>query len=393
MNFTRTKPYALLFLPVGLLCWFCVVQYTKPGQLPPDEIILSDAVITKAVAHDDGNLPPKADRAKHPKIILFWTSFFGGKNSYLGEEGERLKICIVSECIMTDDRSLWNTSDALIFHPLDFNPSDVPPVRHAHQYYIYFVLESPHHSNAGPPGFFNLTFTYRLDSDIIADNYLQYFRPSLWTKAEEFDAVWRRKTRGIAMFASNCGAPSDRSNYVKLLQRYIPVDVYGSCGTMQCTRDTKEKCDNLVGEYKFYLAFENSICRDYITEKAIRPYAVDTVPIFLSGANYSHMFPTDSFIDVQDFKSPKHLARHLQHLSHDKDAYSAYFRFRYRTRTNPHNGLPPRLAPDNVSLCKLCEMLHAKKRVRKFYPNLEDWWVKQADCKQPQWNTFYKDML
>ena len=263
MKVTRLKPFIVVSIPGALLLWLCIVQFNGAGN---DRLLNDPPVIrpspgarknTSAPVEHEG-VPAKTQRAKEPKIILFWTSFFGARNSYLGEEGERLKICPISECILTDDKSLWNSSDALIFHPLDFNAGDLPPIRHPHQYYIYFILESPHHSNTGPRGFFNLTFTYRLDSDIIADNYLQYFRPSLWTGTEDFEAVWRRKSRGVAMFASNCAPPSDRQHYVAILQRSMAVDVFGSCGNGAiCGKESKEKCDSLVSQYKFYLAFEN----------------------------------------------------------------------------------------------------------------------------------------
>ena len=46
----------------------------------------------------------------------------------------------------------------------------------------------------------------------------------------------------------------------------LQVDIYGSCGNYSCPRTAK--CFNkLDTEYKFYLAFENSNCKDYITEK------------------------------------------------------------------------------------------------------------------------------
>ena len=46
--------------------------------------------------------------------------------------------------------------------------------------------------------------------------------------------------------------------------RYISVDTYGQCGELKC-----DSCcfQTLQKDYKFYLAFENSNCRDYITEK------------------------------------------------------------------------------------------------------------------------------
>lgn len=72
----------------------------------------------------------------------------------------------------------------------------------------------------------------------------------------------------MAWFVSNCGARNGRLNYAKELQKHIGVDIYGSCGTKRCPRSQAKSCFDLLNkEYKFYLAFENSNCKDYITEK------------------------------------------------------------------------------------------------------------------------------
>ena len=59
-----------------------------------------------------------------------------------------------------------------------------------------------------------------------------------------------------------------RLNYAKELGKYINVDIFGACGTNRCPRTSAARCFSLLDkEYKFYLAFENSNCQDYITEK------------------------------------------------------------------------------------------------------------------------------
>jgi len=76
------------------------------------------------------------------------------------------------------------------------------------------------------------------------------------------------KTKLVAWFVSNCNAVNGRENYVNELRQYIDVHVYGVCGDLSCPRSDARRCfDMLATDYKFYLAFENSNCRDYITEK------------------------------------------------------------------------------------------------------------------------------
>ena len=56
---------------------------------------------------------------------------------------------------------------------------------------------------------------------------------------------------------------SSRELYVRELQRYIDVDVFGKCGMWFDDEDDPRFND----KYFFYLALENSLCEDYITEK------------------------------------------------------------------------------------------------------------------------------
>ena len=93
------------------------------------------------------------------------------------------------------------------------------------------------------------------------------------------------------------------------------------------------------------MSFENEICRDYFTEKLINPLNNELVPIVFGGADYDLELPPHSFINVQNFDSPKELASFLRNMSADR--YYSYFKWKsdYYAR-NSH------------IQCKLCEFLH-----------------------------------
>lgn len=65
--------------------------------------------------------------------------------------------------------------------------------------------------------------------------------------------------------------------------------------------------EKLERSYKFYLSFENSLCRDYVTEKFLNPLIYTMVPIVYGSANYSAWLPelNSSYIDVRNFSSGK----------------------------------------------------------------------------------------
>ena len=115
-------------------------------------------------------------------------------------------------------------------------------------------------------------------------------------------------------------------------------------------------CNNFISsKYWFYLAFENSYCDDYITEKAYRTLSWNTVPIVRGGANYSKYLPPHSYIDTQDYESPKHLAIYLEQLMTNNSKYQEYFSWKshYKYYTFGHT--------KRDGSCLLCKILHDKK--------------------------------
>ena len=90
--------------------------------------------------------------------------------------------------------------------------------------------------------------------------------------------------RLVSWVVSNCNrVTSKRMEYVEELMKYIPVDIYGRCGDYPCANKSGTfPCDYKVAiNYKFYLAFENSICVDYVTEKFFNNLLLPVVPIVM----------------------------------------------------------------------------------------------------------------
>lgn len=180
--------------------------------------------------------------------------------------------CPISNCLLTDSRRDGDSADVIIFrHDIAKRPKKRP----LGQIWILYCLENPFFTPTykNVAGQINYTATYRWDSDIVTpyDKYLEYDSSA----SPEHKSVLLKtnhaagKTKKVAWLVSNCDdIPNGRVEYARNLSKYIEVDIYGDCGDLECSRHKSEKCFQMLdSDYKFYLAFENANCRDYITEK------------------------------------------------------------------------------------------------------------------------------
>lgn len=176
--------------------------------------------------------------------------------------------CPVSACSLTDNRRQGPSADAILFRQ---DPRFQSYRRPPSQIWILYLLEAPYFTPnlRRFNGHFNWTATYRRDSDIVApyEKFLKYDSNTLRHRNASKRNYAEGKTKKVAWFVSNCHASNQRLEFAKELGKYIQVDIFGKCGDKQCPRG-KDSCSEMLNkDYKFYLAFENSNCRDYITEK------------------------------------------------------------------------------------------------------------------------------
>lgn len=175
--------------------------------------------------------------------------------------------CAVDQCRFTADDGKVGEADIVIVNTR-YSPFFTHPVA-SNQIKILYELESPMHMSRNVKVSYNWTATYRLDSTIVTP-YEKFVHFNNFTKLPERP---RRnyalgKTKQVAWFVSNCMDKNGRLAYGRELNRHVSVDIYGACGPFRCLRQNKDFCFSLLKKrYKFYLAFENSNCRDYITEK------------------------------------------------------------------------------------------------------------------------------
>ncbi|XP_055349114.1 3-galactosyl-N-acetylglucosaminide 4-alpha-L-fucosyltransferase FUT3-like [Paramacrobiotus metropolitanus] len=337
------------------------------------------------------SLPP------HTKLILFWTPYFNDPPPHLHDD---LSHCPHPACHLTTDRRTLPNASAVVFHIFDLYAAqyDLPPgPRPPGQRYVYFSLEAPTYPKSvdlhqSPwDGFFNLTWSYRLDSDVVSDLYAREMEVRVgmaWRHRGMLRGLLRGKKNRAVVFASNCNSESGREAYIEELRKVYPVDVFGKCG------DGEEECPGgdrvgcmlrVIGQYKFYLAFENSICLDYITEKSYRALSAGSVPVVLGRGQYDLQLPNNSFIRTSDFNSPAELGQYLQKLSADIELYETYFLWRFQPVTA---WLPERMDPRNVSVCRLCEILHTPGYHSASAARIGDWWLQDSGCMRtyPWWD-------
>ncbi|XP_063288455.1 3-galactosyl-N-acetylglucosaminide 4-alpha-L-fucosyltransferase FUT3-like [Pelobates fuscus] len=280
----------------------------------------------------------------------------------------------ISGCKMTADRSQYSVADAVVMHHVDimYDQKSLPQEPRPHnQHWVWFNMEPPliiknlHFLD----NLFNLTMTFRQDSDI----YRPYGRIVVLKEPRKLTIP--AKSKLVSWVVSQWYPGVARTAYYEELRKYIPIDVYGKKNMTLSWNDFFKT----ISQYKFYLAFENSNYKDYITEKFwSNAYDSWAVPVVLgtSRTNYERFIPRDAFIHVDDFPSAKELAAYLLELDKDEERYKKYFNWRTHYQVIRDPGW-------ERNYCQVCAALR-KAPYYQTIPSIAKWFLENVEVSNTE---------
>ncbi|XP_066974351.1 alpha-(1,3)-fucosyltransferase C-like isoform X2 [Macrobrachium rosenbergii] len=348
-----------------------------------------------------GKLVPQLTRFRSGTVprVMVWSRPFEGNAFWDSVFSQVKRGDCPMPCELVYDVRQRNATDAILIHVRGAKDSqtvraDLSP-RDPRQPWIMLTFEAPPYANVAFKtryenyyGLFNRTMFYRRDSDIlwrhgfVVPKEDARILPASWVIPPLMEAVNRTRKLAVALI-SNCGAESNRLQYIKRVQAYAPVDIYGRCGNLSCGgsmyvwhnyNTSTDPCLKVAGEnYLFYFAFENNYCDEYVTEKVYNLMHYPIVPVVRGAENYSLILPPNSYINANDY-SPKELAERLLYLKDNPQEYEQYLEWKKYYQASTVGGVR--------IMCDLCSRLYDPEFYEhKVYEDFYDWFVGKSFCK------------
>ncbi|CAH2980260.1 unnamed protein product [Chilo suppressalis] len=325
-------------------------------------------------------------------VVLVWKYYDWLKNRHVKSfdhgRTDPLDECSVKNCLFIGDNSKIHTANAVLVH---IQHGEIPAVsnRNPDQLWVFLSDESPKNKFTmarGQPNLadwdhkFNWSMTYRSDADVPVPYgrtlalKSPLMRNTLSETVANYVPHWKYKRRDVlvTVLMSNCHV-SDRMRYLKSLQKHINVTVYGKCSEdnkKSCPGHFKEDCE-VVNEYLFYLVFENSQCRQYLTEKSFHnAYKKGAIPIIMGPPleDCENLLPPNSFLHVDNYDSAEFLAKDIMRISKSDDSLLGYHQWRNDFEIVNEHGY---FGSKSFHYCRLCEALNYNNRTRTSYSLLD----------------------
>jgi len=268
------------------------------------------------------------------------------------------------KCVWTTDKNAAPLADAN-FNYVNAAPAKEWPIFKEGQAKVLFNLEPFRREYIESLGY-DIVVGYDQSSSTIPITYagpITYGAGGLMEKKFVDSNEKRSDYLGIYI---NSGCYGDRIQYMTELMNHFPVMSIGNCLTNanrsmftgECKEGTKhwvetKKC--VISKFKFYFAFENVKIVDYVTEKIFSTLDTNTIPVYRGAPNVEDFVPEHSYINVDNFASPKELADYLYKLSNDTEAYNEYFAWRNKPLSKGY--LDKWAKRTDTMFCRTCELL------------------------------------
>ncbi|WAQ97660.1 FUCTC-like protein [Mya arenaria] len=305
--------------------------------------ILNDFFASVFTREDNSEIPNFEDKLEKENFIsdIIVSPHWG----WMEDAQKQLPQCPVS-CTATSDKSTLTDADAVMFHTNDFwkykgflatiknVDIELPKLRTPNQVWALFSWEPMiYHWGNIPPNIMNWTMLYRRESSIYMP-FTSYYKMTQKeitqesTKAKETTNYFQEKTKFATTMVSNCNDQARRYRIIDELQQYIDLDYFGKCsGKIICKAGvpTTECGEMNFKKYKFYLAFENSFCRDYVSEKFWNALDRRQIPVIAAPKYNLEMLPPNSYLNVFDFPSIKAVAERMIEIGSNEALFNSFF--------------------------------------------------------------------
>lgn len=359
-------------------------------NLPPTHIIYSNS---------SRRLPLPSGKNHSYHTVLLWYDLFDNIHWHqpaFFESSTIVSCSATHQCLFTRDKHQLSHASIVAFHLYDAKRSELPErawSTNVNQQWIFVTGESPINFYYNNPSFspyvlnnyFDRAISYKSDSSY--PTFAPIIQPRHLSPTERQNEqnqnlnIFKSKKKPILWFVSNCITFSRREKFVEELNQYLSIDIYGKCGKPCSTESSDRPCPVDLNDYYFYLAFENSRCHSYITEKfwnIISDKKHRVVPIVLGADenDYEQIAPKHSFIHVNHYRTVKDLAKYLEYLMANPEKYLEYFQWRETIDVQEPN--PGRWVS---LLCPLCQMAeNVRQSSATVRMNFSSWYNPTVDC-------------
>ena len=345
-------------LTIGIVCLIAFRDIPIYVYLTGDILLEKDICSTKLISNTSIDLSQK-------KVIL-----------HLGENGRELNDvfkfdgCEYSNCVFQycdGDGGYASRADVILFsYNSPYVYLNLPSYVRQRQIWLAYSMESLAYGYLkwpSPIDHFDGIVTYLQNSHLISLPFGFKTVKKVTSSTPAKVNYAQGKTKGAFTYVSNCKTFYNRMQVIKDLSKSIDIDVFGDCtGRYPCASNADFDCKTrLHSQYHFYLAFEDSLCKEFITDQFWNSLKSDGyfIPVSLGGLSleeYTRVAPPNSFLHLYNFSTVSHMGQYLQHLLTYSSSFNRYHQWR--------NNYTISTKPSKHQACQFCKAINNPEKLK-----------------------------